>query len=162
MEPMIKENLKAHVSNNNPNSKTIQGLNMLLSNYQIYYQNLRGLHWLIEGKQFFVLHEKYEEWYTEAAENIDEVAERILMIGGKPVHTFEDYLVDAEIKPIKNINNAEEGIRIVLDNNRSLLRHFNEVLKEAEEAHDEGTVDMMTGLIKTTEKRMWMLKSFLG
>ncbi|MCB2221888.1 MAG: DNA starvation/stationary phase protection protein [Bacteroidetes bacterium] len=159
---MIKENLKAHISNNNSNSETILGLNTLLSNYQIYYQNLRALHWLIEGKQFFVLHEKYEEWYTEAAENIDEVAERILMIGGKPTHTLEDYLVDSEIKPIKNIYGAEEGIQVVYDNNKYLLEHFKKVLKEAEKADDEGTVDMMSGLIKNTEKRIWMLKSFLG
>ncbi len=159
---MVKENLNAHISDNHQNSETIQGLNTLLGNYQVYYQNLRGLHWLIEGNQFFVLHEKYEEWYNEAAENIDEVAERILMIGGRPTHTFEDYLVDAEIKPVKNISTGKEGIEVVLQNNRTLLNHFNKVLEEAEKANDEGTVDMMSGLIKTTEKRIWMLKSFLG
>lgn len=162
MEPMIKENLEAKVKNSNQNSTTITALNSLLSNYQIYYQNLRGLHWLVEGHQFFVLHEKYEEWYNEAAANIDDVAERILTIGGKPSHTFEDYLVDSEIKPVKNLTSGKEGIEVVLNNNQILLNHFNQVVEEADKANDEGTLDLMSGLISSTEKRMWMLKAFLN
>ena len=38
-------------------------LNSLLANYQIYYQNLRGFHWNIQGRNFFELHEKFEELY---------------------------------------------------------------------------------------------------
>ena len=80
------------------NSKLVERLNRLLADYQIFYQNLRGLHWNVKGPQFFMLHEKYEELYNEAAETVDEVAERILMIGGQPLHTFTDYLKTAELK----------------------------------------------------------------
>jgi starvation-inducible DNA-binding protein len=53
-------------------------LNELLSNFQVYYQSLRGLHWNIKGKSFFELHLKFEELYTDAQEKIDMIAERIL------------------------------------------------------------------------------------
>ena len=67
------------------------GLNRLLANFQLYYQNLRGLHWNIKGKSFFELHVKFEEFYTDSQEKIDFIAERILTLGGTPLHTFTDY-----------------------------------------------------------------------
>ena len=50
-------------------------LNVLLANYQLYYQNTRGLHWNIKGKHFFELHVKFEEIYTDAQLKIDLIAE---------------------------------------------------------------------------------------
>ena len=63
-------------------------LNGLLANFQVYYQSLRGLHWNIKGKNFFELHVKFEEFYTDAQEKVDLVAERILTLEGIPLHTF--------------------------------------------------------------------------
>ena len=42
--------------------------------------NLRNFHWNVKGHGFFVLHSKYEELYNDAAEKVDEVAERILQL----------------------------------------------------------------------------------
>jgi starvation-inducible DNA-binding protein len=83
------------------NQNVIEKLNKLLADYQIYYQNLRGLHWNVKGAMFFMLHEKYEELYNQAAEVVDEIAERILMVGGKPLHTFGDYIQTATLKEVK-------------------------------------------------------------
>ena len=59
-------------------------LNGLLANQQLYYQNLRGFHWLITGSDFFQLHVKFEEMYTEVQESIDMVAERIRTLEAHP------------------------------------------------------------------------------
>ena len=56
-------------------------LNLLLANFQVYYQNLRGLHWNIRGKRFFDLHLKFEELYNDSQIKIDLIAERILTLG---------------------------------------------------------------------------------
>ena len=53
----------------------VKELNILLSNYQVFYQNLRGLHWNIRGKRFFNLHVKFEEMYNDAQLKIDLIAE---------------------------------------------------------------------------------------
>lgn len=66
----------------------VNSLNGLLANFQIYYQNLRGLHWNIKGKNFFELHVKFEEFYTDSHVKVDAIAERILTLQGKPLHTF--------------------------------------------------------------------------
>ena len=50
----------------------------MLADLQVFYSNLRGFHWNVKGHGFFVLHSKYEELYNDAAEKVDEVAERIL------------------------------------------------------------------------------------
>ena len=66
-------------------------LNILLANFQVYYQNLRGLHWNIKGKSFFDLHLKFEELYNDLVLKIDEIAERILTLGHTPNHNYSDY-----------------------------------------------------------------------
>ncbi len=142
------------------NSKLVERLNQLLADYQIYYQNLRGLHWNVKGAQFFMLHEKYEELYNEAAESVDEIAERILMVGGQPLHTFTDYLKVAELKEAGLISEGKKGVEVVLENSRYLLKSFNEILELAD--GDEGTSALMSDLIGATEKRIWMLESTLG
>src|SRR5690554_3249163 len=126
-------------------------LNKLLADYQIYYQNLRALHWNVEGPKFFVLHEKYEEYYHEAADAIDEVAERILMIGGKPHHTFQEYINNAELKEADYTTDAKRGVEIALENNKHLLKSFYDILGTAE--GDEGTVALMSDFIVAAEKR---------
>ena len=67
-------------------------LNVLLANFQMYYQNLRGLHWNIRGKRFFDLHLKFEELYNDSQLKIDLIAERVLTLDGIRLHTFEDYI----------------------------------------------------------------------
>ena len=49
-------------------------LNELLSNYQIFYMNVRGFHWNIKGERFFELHAKFEETYDDLLLKIDEIA----------------------------------------------------------------------------------------
>ena len=80
-------------------------LNILLANFQVYYQNLRGLHWNIRGKRFFDLHVKFEELYNDSQLKIDLIAERVLTLDGTPLHTFEDYLKYNKLEVGKNIQN---------------------------------------------------------
>ncbi|QGY46301.1 DNA starvation/stationary phase protection protein [Maribellus comscasis] len=144
------------------NQKVVEKLNKLLADYQIYYQNLRGLHWNVKGAMFFMLHEKYEELYGQASEVIDEIAERILMVGGEPLHTFGDYVQTATLKEVKNVSDGKAGVEIVLENTRFLLENFNEIMEAAEEAGDEGTASLMSDWIGFAEKQIWMLESYLA
>ena len=141
-------------------NQVAEALNELLANHQIYYQNLRGFHWLILGKNFFQLHEKYEELYNETANIIDEIAERILMIGGTPLHTFESYLKKGNLKPVQNIRSGKESMVIVEQNVLLLLNSIRAILQQASENKDEGTVAIMGELISKYEKQLWMFSAF--
>ncbi len=82
------------------------------------------------------------------------------MLGGKPLHTFEDYTQTAGLKAVADVSDGNEGVQAVLDNSRYLLKRFYEILEIA--GDDEGTVTMMSDLIGATEKRIWMFDSVLG
>ncbi|WCM43004.1 DNA starvation/stationary phase protection protein [Flavobacterium sp. CBA20B-1] len=142
--------------------ENIELLNVLLSNFQVYYQNLRGLHWNIRGKRFFELHVKFEELYNQAQLRIDEIAERVLTLGGTPLHTFEDYLANNKLNVAKNITNDEKAVEMVVNSLADLLVIERELLEKSGAINDEGTNAMMSDLITEQEKQIWMMQAFLG
>src|SRR6056297_2845431 len=131
-------------------------LNVLLANFQRYYQNLRGIHWNIKGKRFFDLHVKFEELYTDANLKVDMVAERILTLGSVPMHTFEDYIDNSSVPLGKNITKDDDAIRLIVDSLKELLTIERGILKASDEADDEGTNSMMSDFITEQEKTVWM------
>lgn len=136
-------------------------LNLLLSDYQIYYQNLRGMHWNVAGPHFFTLHEKLEELYDSAADNIDMVAERILTMGGTPLHTYQDYLDHGQLEPVKNLFEDDQIVQTVLDNSSYIIGRLRSLVELSEELNDEGTADMGVELLRETEKNSWMMAAYL-
>ncbi|WP_375561789.1 Dps family protein [Bernardetia sp. OM2101] len=142
--------------------KTVTHLNEILSNYQVFYQNLRGFHWNLLGHHFFSLHIKFEELYNEAQLNIDEIAERILTLGHTPLHTYEDYLKNSTVKVHKNISDEKKSVESIIQDYSILIQKERETLPVADNAKDEGTTDMLAGFIKVQEKTVWMLSAWLG
>ena len=140
----------------------VYSLNGLLANFQIYFQNLRGLHWNIKRKNYFELHAKFEEFYTDSQLKVDDIAKRILTLQGKPLHTFTDYIKRASVPVGKNISNDEEGLELVVNSLSELLKIEREILNISDEANDEGTNFMMSDFIAEQEKTIWMLSSWLG
>lgn len=140
----------------------VNKLNVLLANFQVYYQNVRGLHWNIKGKNFFELHVKFEELYTDAQEKIDQVAERILTLHGSPLHTFNDYVKLASVPVGKNVSNDVEAVTLVVESLSELLVLEREILNLSDVANDEGTNSMMSDFISEQEKVVWMMNSWLG
>lgn len=136
-------------------------LNELLADYQLFYQNLRGLHWNIKGREFFELHVKFEEFYDDAVIKVDEIAERILTLEGEPLHTFTDYLKVSVIKEEKGITNGITGVKIIVANFSTLILKERAILSYAGDADDEGTSSLMSDYISETEKTLWMLSSYL-
>jgi starvation-inducible DNA-binding protein len=135
-------------------------LNVLLANFQIYYQNLRGLHWNIRGKRFFDLHLKFEELYNDSQIKIDLIAERVLTLDAVPLHTFEDYIKNNKLEIGKNIHNDEKAIELIVLSLSKLLTIERVILKKSGEIEDEGTNSMMSDFIAEQEKTIWMLKAW--
>lgn len=135
-------------------------LNILLSNFQVYYQNLRGIHWNIRGKRFFDLHVKFEELYNDAQLKIDMVAERVLTLGATPLHTFEDYIANNKLQVGKNVSRDTEAVQLIIDSLTDLLKIERVILEESDKINDEGTNSMMSDFIKEQEKTMWMMKAW--
>jgi len=135
-------------------------LNILLSNFQIYYQNLRGIHWNIRGKRFFSLHVKFEELYNDAQVKIDLIAERVLTLGFTPLHTFEDYISNNRLTVGKNVSKDTQAVHLVMESLADLLKIERVILDESAKLGDEGSNSMMSDFIKEQEKTMWMMKAW--
>jgi starvation-inducible DNA-binding protein len=136
-------------------------LNVLLANFQIYYQTLRGLHWNIRGRRFFDLHLKFEELYNDSQLKIDLIAERVLTLSGIPLHTFDDYLKNNKLEIGSNIHNDEKAINLIVDSLSKLLIIEREILNKSSQISDEGTSSMMSDFISEQEKTIWMMNAWL-
>jgi starvation-inducible DNA-binding protein len=143
-------------------AKLAEKLNLLLANYQVYYQSLRGLHWNIKGEHFFELHVKFEELYNDAQLKIDEIAERILTLGYTPLHTFSDYLAHAEVSVAKNVTQAHEAVAVVVSSLQTIVTIERGILRLADDLGDEGTLTLLTDFITQQEKTIWMYNAWLN
>lgn len=143
------------------NKNTVNQLNKLLADYQLYYQNLRNFHWNIKGENFFDLHQKFEDLYHDAREKIDEIAERILTLQQRPLSTLSDYLTVGDVKEAGKISHDHEMVKLVLENHRIIIQDMRQVMKAADEVTDEGTLDMIGGFLSNLEKKSWMLDAWV-
>lgn len=138
----------------------LTSLKQLLADYQVFYTNLRGLHWNIIGRQFFVLHAKFEELYNDASAKADELAERILTLGATPENRFSEYLKVSRIPEVEGISCADKALELVLDSYGHLIAEERELLAKASEAGDETTATLMGDYLKEQEKLVWMLAAY--
>lgn len=141
-------------------AKTVQELNTLLADYHIYYQKLRNFHWNVIGKNFFDLHEKFEELYDDAKLKVDEIAERILTLRFQPTSNLSDYLKAANLKESSSDLSDTKMIQTLLDDHGILLKQMRKVVEVADKGGDEGTIDLIGAYIRELEKTSWMLDSW--
>lgn len=143
-------------------SKLTGLLNKLLANYQILYMNVRGFHWNVRGDNFFELHAKFEETYNELLLKVDEIAERILTLSERPLHSFSAYIERASINEERDITDGKKGIGHLMDSYQKLISEQRQILALAGEIGDEGTASLMSDYIKEQEKTIWMLGAYLN
>lgn len=145
------------------NQKLINFLNQLLSNQFVMYVKLHRFHWFVQGRHFFQLHEKFEELYKMFADDLDEVAERILMINGKPLATMSKYLKEATLDEANADDKENEIItQLIKDFDQMTSEIHKEGIPQADELKDDPTVDMLTSIQAKMEKHKWMLQAYLA
>jgi len=146
---------------NKKSQNLIVDLGDLLANYSVFYQNIRGFHWKIKGSNFFELHLKFEELYNDLFIKIDDVAERILTLGGEPQHNFSKYLVKSDINEFTTSFDGKIAVEEILNSFKVLLTKQRSILEMASEISDEGTTALMSDYIREQEKLVWMYSSYL-
>lgn len=137
-------------------------VNQLIPNAAIFYQKLRNYHWNIKGEVFFELHEKFEELYTEWSEIIDTLAERVLMLGGKPYSTLRDMVEHSSLPENLEISNERQMVESVVLDLTQLAQSFSQVGNESASRKDRVTTYILDNILASTEKHLWMLKTWLA
>ncbi|KRG32056.1 MULTISPECIES: Dps family protein [unclassified Psychrobacter] len=143
-------------------SEVIAQLNNLLSTYHVFYLNVRGYHWNVKGEHFFTLHPKFEELYTALQLQIDEIAERILTLGGTPLHAYSDFTKHTSIQEDKNVKDGNACVKGVVTGLQALITEQRKVSALAADSEDQGTADLVDAYVQEQEKLIWMYNAFLG
>ncbi len=137
-------------------------LNELVATWSVLYTKLHNYHWYVSGPSFFTLHTKFEELYNEVTLNLDEIAERILSKGGKPVATLKEHLELSHVKEATGNESAEEMVQITIDDFKTVMDALKEAMETAAEEGDDRTEDLLNANYQSLEKHAWMLSAFLG
>lgn len=137
-------------------------LNVQISNWSLLYTKLHRFHWFVKGPQFFTLHEKFEELYDEAADVVDEAAERLLAVGGTPVATMKEYLALATLEETTGETKADEMVQSLVNDYQQLRTELKEIAELSDESGDDSINDFAVGLIIKLDTHIWMLTAYLG
>lgn len=140
-------------------STVINKLAVTLADTYALYLKTQNYHWHVKGPQFKSLHELFEMQYKELALAVDEVAERIIIMGHKAPATFDEY---NQLKTIKDGDcnvDANTMVSELARDHSSLVNDLNQAIKIAQENNDEGTITLLSDRIAAHEKAHWMLNA---
>lgn len=140
----------------------VEALNKQIANWGVLYVKLHNYHWFVKGSLFFTLHQKFEELYQEAAQWMDDLAERVLAIRGKPVATMKGMLAEASIQEAGGDENADQMVKRIVKDFQTMIGELRKAIEQADEQGDQTTADMLTGMQAELEKHVWMLEATLG
>ncbi|MEW9110642.1 MAG: DNA starvation/stationary phase protection protein [Cytobacillus gottheilii] len=142
--------------------KLYSALNVQISNWSVLYTKLHRYHWYVKGPNFFALHAKFEELYNEAANVVDEAAERLLAIGGKPVSTMQEYLNTSTLTEDTAPATASEMVANLAADYTQLKKELEDLAALAADQNDDLTNDFAVGLMATLDTQIWMFNAYLG
>jgi len=141
------------------NKEIVDGLTQVLADTFILYFKTHSFHWNVVGPRFRELHELFEEQYTEMWEATDELAERIRVLQAHAPNSFKNLQDKAKLTEVGQTPDANEMTKMLANDNRQIVDNIYPILRKAEEAGDEVTVDMLIGRIQIHEENAWMLES---
>lgn len=136
-------------------------LSKVLADTYMVYLKTHNYHWNVTGPHFHSLHEQFEEQYTELAEAVDVIAERIRALGHRAPGTFREFNKLTSIEEDTDQPDDMEMVRRLAVDNETILRTAREALPACEEAGDEASIDLITERLHIHSKTAWMLRSHL-
>lgn len=155
--------MKAEIGINAKNSAAVAlSLNKLLADEHVLYMKTRRAHWNVEGPDFLTIHRFFEEQYKQLESIIDDVAERIRIIGHFAEGTLAWFLNETSLMEETRQKNDSAGyMKSLLSDHENIIMHLRENIEQYNEWKDAGSADFVTGLMETHEKMAWMLRAHL-
>ena len=133
-------------------------LNNGLADEIILSQKTRSAHWNVSGSGFFELYILFETQYKQLDELADKFAERTRILGGIAVSSFGEFLTRSRLEEASFV----PDLLHLLADHESFIRSLREdIRKFSEEYEDEGTVELLVGVMSLHEKMAWMLRSYI-
>ena len=162
MSTTLKETVKIGLSKDS-RQKAAEILAGILANQHVLYLKTRNFHWNLTGFRFRTLHTFFEEQYEALAKAIDQVAERMRMLGAVAPGSMAEMLKAATLTERPGaLVDGEEALKALHADHETVIRELREAIDILDEkCHDAGTADFVTDLIRAHENLAWMLRSFI-
>lgn len=138
-------------------------LGRLLADEHVLYMRLRNYHWNVVGMAFGPLHALFQDQYEALADDIDEIAERIRMLGPTVPGTLTEMLQLTSLAERPGDLPDDRGMvaQLVTDH-EAIIRHLRKDIRACDEQYDDmGSSDYLTGLMEKHEKLAWLLRAHL-
>ena len=142
-------------------NEIIERLQQAVANtYELYFMTLNG-HWNLECKEFISIHEMLENQYETHAKTGDALAERIRLMGLRVATSLKIFAAKSTLRPFSEEAGRDEILQNLVEANESMVLSSRALSKIAQEAGDEGLVDLLGGIIRQHEVFIWKLRSHL-
>ena len=139
-----------------------QRLNQILADEYVLYTKIRNYHWNVEGSNFMEMHKFYEDMYDGVDDAIDEIAERVRMLGHYAEGRLKDFLQLANLNEEEYTNNQKKQLQNLLNDHETIIRGLRKDIKTFSDKYkDDGNADFVTGLMEKHEKWAWFVRSYL-
>lgn len=149
--------------NESKRTQIAEGMSTLLAETYTLYLKTHKYHWNVVGHMFQTLHVMFEQHYNDLALAVDEIAERIRVLGEKAPGSYAEYAKLSAVKEDASTDTvAEQMIVNLLADHEQVTKTAKSILPLLEDANDEGTNSLLGARIEYHEKTAWMLKSLLG
>jgi starvation-inducible DNA-binding protein len=142
---------------------SVANLNQVLADTMSLRDLYKKHHWQVVGHTFYQLHLLFDKHFDEQAEMIDEIAERIQLLGGLSIAMAHDVAETTHIpRPPRGREEVPVQISRLLEAHEIILKEARKFAKEASEAGDDGTNDLLVSdVIRTNELQVWFLAEHL-
>jgi starvation-inducible DNA-binding protein len=142
-------------------TQVVENLQLLMADALVMFTKVHNYHWNVRGPQFYGVHARTEEIYEQYAEIYDDLAERILQLGGTPIVTLKDVLAKARIKEETETRfTVDQVMQRLVKDNEHFLKEFRNLASIAGE--DSSTSAYAEEKVAELEKQLWMMKATVG
>lgn len=147
--------------NKTDRKKIADGLSEVLADSYVLYVKTHNFHWNVTGPHFISLHEQFEEQYRELAKAIDEIAERIRVLGSRAPGTLKEFGDLTNLKEKTDHPDAMEMVKRLAEDNEAVHKTIESAIEISDEAGDEATTDMLVARLQVHSENAWILRSIL-
>jgi starvation-inducible DNA-binding protein len=138
-------------------------LNATLADTIDLTNGVRMAHWTVRGPHFAALHALFETFYDQLGTATDDIAERVVQLGGTPEGTTQQVGEKSRLDAYPTgLRDGMDHVKALADRYAALAATVRAGIDAADEAGDADTADLMTGLSRTLDKALWMLEAHLG
>ena len=149
------------VAENNPASPIVEALRREVANGMVLYANYKQYHWRTHGPLFRDLHKLFDEFAEEVRESIDELAERVRMIGQDPPRDLLEMVDLATVRGASPAATVREMVEEADANAKVVIKEMRAGARLADDRDDPGTADLFSRLVQVHEKQEWWLRDIL-